>query len=139
MVRVAPTFRPFAPRARRTVIAIVVTFAVISAASAAISIWTTAHSRHRAAVVEVAARQRTLADRYVEQLLIVRNGGQADPAHTATLLAESAQVLLDGGTAPSVNGDDDESALPATTDPEVRGQLEQELRLVADLTAAGKM
>jgi type VI protein secretion system component VasK len=62
MIRVIPAFRPFAPSTRRTIVAIVVTFAVLSAASAALSIWTTAHSKNRAAIVEVAARQRMLAD-----------------------------------------------------------------------------
>jgi diguanylate cyclase (GGDEF)-like protein/PAS domain S-box-containing protein len=46
-------------------------------------------------------------------------------------------VLLDGGLAPSVNGDDDETRLPPTAGATVRLQLEQERRLVADLTAVG--
>src|SRR6266516_6675546 len=105
------TFRPFAPRARSTIIAIVVIFAAVSTASAGISIWSTSRSTNRAAVVEVAARQRTLAERYVEEVLLVHRGNVADPAHTGKLLAQSARAVLDGGTAPDVEGDDDETTI----------------------------
>ena len=131
-------FRPFAPRARRTIIAIVLTFTLLSTVSAAISIWSTSRSKNRASVIEVAARQRTLAERYVEELLLARNGATADPQHIGTLLAQSARALLDGGEAPSVEGDDDATTIAAATDPELRGQLRQEQRLVVDLTASGK-
>jgi diguanylate cyclase (GGDEF)-like protein/PAS domain S-box-containing protein len=137
-LRHSRAFRPFAPRARRTIIAIFLTFALISTASAAISIWSTSRSKNQAAVVEVAARQRTLAERYVEELLLVRSGSTADPAHIGSLLAQSARVLLDGGTAPPVEGDDDETAVAPATDPVLRGQLRQEQRLVRDLTASGQ-
>ena len=131
------TFRPFAPRARITITAIVLTFALVATTSAAISIWSISHSRNQASVIEVAARQRTLAERYVEELLLVRSGNVADPRHTGQLLAESAQVLLDGGVAPAVEGDDDSESIGPTTDPVIRGELEQEQRLVTDLTASG--
>jgi diguanylate cyclase (GGDEF)-like protein/PAS domain S-box-containing protein len=124
-------------RSRRTVIAIVVTMALVSALSAFLSIRAASHSRHRATVIEIAGRQRTLAERYVQEVLLVRAGEPADPALTAKLLKESAHVLLDGGLAPSVNGDDDETQLSRTTDPVVRGELEQEQRLVSDLIATG--
>ena len=137
MARLTPAFRPFAARARGTTIAIVLTFALVSTASSALSIWTTGRSKHRAAVIEIAARQRTLAERYVEELLLVQAGKKADPMHTGKLLAQSAAALLDGGLAPGVNGDDDEVTLPAEHEPLVRGQLEQEAKLVTDLTRTG--
>jgi diguanylate cyclase (GGDEF)-like protein/PAS domain S-box-containing protein len=120
------------------VIAIFLIFALLSTASAAISIWSTGKSKNRATVIEVAARQRTLSERYVQELLLAQGGNQADPQHIGSLLAQSAQVLLDGGTAPSVEGDDDETTIAAATDPTLRAQLRQEQRLVADLTASGK-
>jgi diguanylate cyclase (GGDEF)-like protein/PAS domain S-box-containing protein len=137
MVGMSRSFRPFATRGRRTIVAIVLMFALGSTASAAVSIWATGRSKNRASVVEIAARQRTLAERYVEELMLVRSGQPADPAHTASLLARSAHALLAGGAAPAVEGDDDESTLPRTTDPVVRGQLREEEKLVRDLTAAG--
>ena len=130
-------FRPFAPRARRTILAIVLVFTLLSIVSAAISIWSTGRSKNRASVIEVAARQRTLAERYVEELLLTRTGASADPQQIGKLLAQSAHALLDGGAVPAVDGDDDETTIAAAKDPELRGQLRQEQRLVADLTASG--
>src|SRR6266516_4509788 len=79
---------------------ILATFAVFSALSVTLSIWTTKGSQHRAAVVEVAARQRTLAERYVKEVLLARAGARVAPANTASILARSADALLNGGTAP---------------------------------------
>jgi diguanylate cyclase (GGDEF)-like protein/PAS domain S-box-containing protein len=136
-MRVRSSFKPFAVRGRRTIAAILLTFALLSALSVAVSIWATSRLQNRATVVEVAARQRTLAERYVNEVLLARAGAQADPASIAALLKQSAEVLLHGGTSPAVNGDDDENKISAAREPIVRAQLEQQRRLVADLTAAG--
>ena len=130
-------FRPFVARGRRPILAILLTFAVFSAMSVALSISATKRSQHRAAVVEVAARQRTLAERYVKEILLTRSGARVDPRYTASVLARSADVLLNGGIAPPVYGDDDETKLSSATDATLRAQLEQERRLVDDLTATG--
>ena len=114
-MRAAPAFRPFADRGRRAIAAILLTFALFSALSVTLSIWATKRSQNQASVVEVAARQRTLAERYVSETLLARGGARADPGHTGSLLVRSARVLLDGGTAPSVNGDDDETTLSAAS------------------------
>jgi diguanylate cyclase (GGDEF)-like protein/PAS domain S-box-containing protein len=137
MVRRAIPFRPLETRGRRTMLAILATFALVSALSITLSLRATARSQHQAAVVQVAARQRTLAERYVNEVLLVRSGRQADPASIARLLATSASVLLDGGVVPAVNGDDDETRLPPAVGATARAQLEQERRLVADLTGVG--
>jgi len=136
-VQLTPAFRPFAARGRRTVIAILATLAAVSGGSVLLSTRATARSQHRAAMVEVAARQRTLAERYVNEVLLARSGAQADPGYTASILEQSARVLLAGGEAPEVNGDDDEADVTATTDPAVRGMLMQQQRLVHDLAATG--
>jgi diguanylate cyclase (GGDEF)-like protein/PAS domain S-box-containing protein len=117
--------------------AILLTFALFSALGITLSLRATNRSKHQATVVRVASRQRTLAERYVKEVLLVRSGVRADPALTARLLAASARVLLDGGLAPSVNGDDDETRLPPMSGATARAQLEQARRLVADLTAVG--
>ena len=130
-------FKPFTARGRRTVAAILVTFALFSALSVSLSIWATSRSQHKATVVQVAARQRTLAERYLGDVLLARQGRKVDPAYTAGLLAASAKALLDGGTAPPVYGDDDNTQLTAASGPVVRRQLEQQLRLVSDLTRTG--
>jgi diguanylate cyclase (GGDEF)-like protein/PAS domain S-box-containing protein len=136
-MRKSPTFRPFAARGRRTIGAILLTFTLFSVLSVAISIRTAARSQHKASVVQIAARQRTLAERYINDVLLSSRGKQANPAHTGELLAQSAGALLNGGTAPAVEGDDDEARLPAATEPKIRAQLEQQRRLVVDLTKAG--
>ena len=111
-------------------------FAVFSALSVGLSIRETSRSRHRAIVVEIAGRQRTLAERYVRETILAKAGAQADPATTGSLLRASADSLIDGGLAPAVNGDDDETRVPAATGLE-RRQLIQARRLVNDLTATG--
>ena len=136
-MRRGPAFRPFAASHRRTIGAVLLTFALFSTVSVALSIRATGRSRNRAAVVEVAARQRTLAERYRNEVLLRRAGVQADPAYVGMLLRTSARALLDGGTAPAVYGDDDETKLSPATGSVVRRQLEQELRLVRDITATG--
>jgi len=124
-----PEFQPFASRGRRTIVAILVTFAVFSTLSVALSIWTTKGSQDRATVVEVAARQRTLAERYVKEVLLARTEAQVDPANTASILARSADALLNGGHAPAVWGDDDETELTPAHGTVQRAQLWQEGRL----------
>ena len=111
--------------------------ALVSTLSAFLSVRAASSSQHRAAVLEIAGRQRTLAERYVQEVLLVRAGEPADPALTGRLLVASARVLLDGGLAPAVNGDDDGTKLSRATDQVVRGELRQEQRLVRDLTTTG--
>jgi diguanylate cyclase (GGDEF)-like protein/PAS domain S-box-containing protein len=137
MRSVQPAFKPFAARGRRPVAAIILAFAIFSTLSVTLSIRATSRSRHQATVIELAARQRTLAERYVKEVLLARSGVRADPANTAAILEESARALLDGGTAPAVWGDDDETRLAAARGPVVRAQLRQERRLVEDLVATG--
>jgi diguanylate cyclase (GGDEF)-like protein/PAS domain S-box-containing protein len=131
-------FSPFEARNRRAIIAILVTFAVLSLVDVGLSIAMTSRSQNRAAVVQVAARQRTLAERYVNDLLLRQAGEQSDPQTTANVLMRSARALLDGGLAPAVNGDDDETTLSAANGERVRRQLAQEQRLAADLVATGR-
>jgi diguanylate cyclase (GGDEF)-like protein/PAS domain S-box-containing protein len=133
-----PSFGPFQSRGRRSIVAILLTFTLVSAISVALSIRTTARSKHQASVVQVAARQRTLAEQYVNDVLLARSGAPADPRNTAMLLKSSVRALQEGGTVPAVDGDDDETEVSAVTDAEVTAQLEQERRLVADLTNTGR-
>ncbi|HSD03437.1 MAG TPA: hypothetical protein VLB81_13750, partial [Gaiellales bacterium] len=130
-------FSPFEGSGRRVIAAILATFALSSAVTVGLSIWATSRSQHRAAVLEVAARQRTLAERYVKEVLLVRAGADADPGATAAVLRRSAAALLDGGMAPSMSGDDDQTVVSGASDPVVRAQLGQETRLVHDLTLTG--
>ncbi len=89
-------------------------------------------------MIQVTARQRTLAERYLEEILLIRSGRQANPAYTAGVLGTSAGALLEGGTVPAVNGDDDETTLSPAEGHVLRAQFVQEQRLANDLTAAGE-
>ena len=133
----ARRFRPFKASGRRSIFVIFVVFGLISVLSVALSISATDRSKNQAAVVEVAGRQRTLAERYVKEVMLVRAGEKADPAVTASVLADSAAALLNGGTAPAVNGDDDDTKLSAASGAVVRRQLVEEQHLVSDLAAFG--
>lgn len=129
--------RPFEARGRRAIAAILATFVLFSVASVALSIRATERSLDQAAVVQVAARQRTLAERYVQEVVLVLDGAQADPDALAAVLTASADALLNGGTAPAVDGDDDAVTLDPVSGSVVRAQLLQERRLVHDLVAFG--
>ena len=136
-MRRARAFQPFASSGRRTIVAIFVTFGLFSAISLSLSISATSRSQNRATVIVVAARQRTLAERYVKEVLLVRAGRTADPATTAAILAASTHALLNGGIAPAVPGDDDATRVGAASGIVVRNQLVEEGRLVRDLSAFG--
>ena len=136
-MRNSNSFNPLSSRSRRPVVAILCTFALSSALSVGLSIRSASRAQHHAAVLQIAARQRTLAERYVGEVVIAREGGRSDPASVAADLTRSAGVLLDGGAAPSVNGDDDGIAVPGQKGALARRQLAQAQRLVRDLTATG--
>ena len=136
-MRAGPAFEPFAARGRKAVAAILATFALFSAVSVGLSVWATSRSQYKASVLEVAARQRTLAERYVREILLTRDGAPGDPAYVGSLLEQSALALLQGGTAPAVNGDDDETSLSPARGSHIRAQLVQERKLVRDLRATG--
>ena len=87
------TFRPFAARGRRAMVAILFTFALCSAVSVSISIWATTRVKHQATIVQIAARQRSLAERYVGEVLLAKRGVAVDPAKTAELMRASADAL----------------------------------------------
>ena len=69
---------------------------------------TTRGSDHKAVVLEVAARQRTLTERYTKEVLLALEGSPSAAGPIAHDLKRSAAVLLDGGVAPEVAGDGDE-------------------------------
>jgi diguanylate cyclase (GGDEF)-like protein/PAS domain S-box-containing protein len=137
-MRARGTFRPFETSGRRTIVAILLTFALVSTLSVTLSIRATSRSKNRASVVEVAARQRTLAERYVKEVLLAREHRKAEPDYVAKLMSQSARVLIEGGSAPAVAGDDDETELSPASGAHIRSELEQARRLVADLTGTGR-
>jgi diguanylate cyclase (GGDEF)-like protein/PAS domain S-box-containing protein len=97
-----------------------------------------AHERGAATIVNVAARQRALAERYQKDVVLVTQGVQADPQDDAVQLLHNAQALLYGGEVTAVQGADlDVTIPPASSDHVVIAKLIEERRLIRLLVASG--
>ena len=129
--------RAFSAGGRASVIAIFLTFAIATAITLVLSLGSTDRLQNQATVVEVIARQRTLAERYVSEVLLVRAGRVADPSVTASVMARTVHALLNGGVAPEMAGDDDTYTLSPVAGTAIRRQLSEEGLLVTDLAAYG--
>jgi PAS domain S-box-containing protein len=132
-----PQFRPFTASGRRTVAAIMLVFTVYTGVSLLLSARTAKHSKDQAKVLQIAARQRTLTERYAKEVLLASAGSPSAATPIAHDLEASATALLDGGTAPPVAGDDDGLDLVPVAGALVRRQLRQERSLIRDLVATG--
>jgi PAS domain S-box-containing protein len=130
-------FRPFAASGRRTIAAIMLAFSLYTVVSLFLATRTAHRSRNDAVVLQVAARQRTLAERYTKEVLLARTGSPSAAGPVAHALKRSAAALLDGGVAPAVDGDDDGAELAPLRGSIARKQLHQEQRLIHDLVATG--
>ncbi|HYY78601.1 MAG TPA: EAL domain-containing protein [Actinomycetes bacterium] len=97
----------------------------------------TANQRGSALVVNIAARQRALVERYTKDVLLVVDGFQADPAQSGAVLHQTADALLDGGTVTAPQGNDNLVRIPAARDWKVRRKLDQDRRLIEELTRTG--
>src|SRR5437868_905000 len=107
------SFRPFAASGRRTIGAILLVFTLYTGMSLVLSARTGARSKDQALVLQVAARQRTLTERYAKEVLLA-DAGYPSAAGTIGLdLKQSADALLHGGTSPAVAGDDDDVRVSA--------------------------
>ena len=131
-------FRPFGASGRWTIAAIMLAFTLYTGLSLVLSARTATHSENKARVIEIAARQRTLTERYAKEVLLATAGSPSAAVPIASDLKQSAAVLLDGGTAPAVAGDDDDAELVPLTETLVRAQLRQEQSLIHDLVATGQ-
>ena len=130
-------FRPFSVNGRWTIAAIMLVFAIYSGLSLWLSETTTTGSEHKAAILEVAARQRTLTERYSKEVLLAMAGAPSAARPIAQDLEQSVTALLNGGVAPGVAGDDDEQRVAPLRGALGRKQLLQEQSLIHDLVATG--
>ena len=97
-----------------------------------------ANQRGAALIVNVAARQRALAERYVKDVVLDAHGIPADPADDASQLTNTAAALLNGGNVLPVQGADGSIRIPpASSDPLVIGKLQEESRLIQEMIAFG--
>ena len=94
--------------------------------------------RGAALVVNVAARQRALAERYVKDVIFNTEDIRADPQDDESQLLTNADALLKGGEVAAVQGADGTVRIPAVTgDRRVVVKLEAEQRLIQKLVASG--
>ncbi len=98
---------------------------------------TTAQERGSALVVNIAARQRALVERYTKDVLLVVDGFQADPEESGAALHQTADALLDGGSVLAPQGNDLRVKIPPARDWKVRRKLDQDRRLIDELTRTG--
>jgi PAS domain S-box-containing protein len=131
-------FRPFGANGRWTIAAILLAFTLYTGLSLVLSARTATRSGNKARVIEIAARQRTLAERYAKEVLLAAAGSPSAAKPIAYDLKQSAAALLNGGTAPAVAGDDDDAELVPLTGSLARLQLRQEQSLIHDLVATGE-
>ena len=81
-----------------------------------------ASQRGAALIVNVAARQRALAERYVKDVILHVHGIPADPSADASQLTTTAAALLNGGDVLPVQGAVGSIHIPpASSDPLVIG------------------
>ena len=74
---------------------IIALFLILIAAIVGFNARATAKERETALIINVAARQRALAERYIKDVLLKVEGFQADPQEDATQLQRTALALLD--------------------------------------------
>jgi PAS domain S-box-containing protein len=112
-------------------------FVIYTGLSLLLSEDTTSGSQHKAAVIEVAARQRTLTERYTKEVLLGMRGSSSAAGTIGDDLEHSAAALLNGGVAPEVAGDSDAQRVAPLRGALARSQLRQEQSLIHDLVATG--
>jgi PAS domain S-box-containing protein len=96
-----------------------------------------AQQRGSALIVNTAARQRTLVERYAKDVLLVVDGLQADPEDSGEAMRQPVDVLLDGGSVRAPQGDGSRIEIPPARDWRVRRKLEQDRRLIDELIRTG--
>jgi diguanylate cyclase (GGDEF)-like protein/PAS domain S-box-containing protein len=117
--------------------AIVILYLALIAGIVGYNALAAAHERGAAVIVNVAARQRALAERYVKNVMLRTQGIEAAPEDDAALLLTNAAALLEGGEVSAVQGADAEVHIPAATDGRVIAKLNEERRLIDKLLATG--
>jgi PAS domain S-box-containing protein len=96
-----------------------------------------AQQRGSALVVNTAARQRALVERYTKDVLLVVHGFQADPKESAEAVRQPVDVLLNGGSVRAPQGDGSRVEIPPARDSKVRRKLDQDRRLIDELIRTG--
>ncbi|TML00613.1 MAG: PAS domain S-box protein [Actinobacteria bacterium] len=117
---------------------IIALFLILIAAIVGFNARATAKERETALIINVAARQRALAERYIKDVLLKVEGFQADPQEDATQLQRTALALLEGGEVQAVQGADATVTIhPMKGDWKTIAKLQQERMLIGKLLRTG--
>jgi PAS domain S-box-containing protein len=132
-----PVVRPLG--SERRIAAILAVYLVVIGAIIVSNARATSAERDAALVVNVAARQRAFAERYVKDVVLRLDGYQAAPEEDAHDLQVNARALLSGGVVEAVQGADGTVRIPPPgRDTKVIAKLRQEQRLIERLVAVGR-
>jgi diguanylate cyclase (GGDEF)-like protein/PAS domain S-box-containing protein len=94
--------------------------------------------RGSALIINVAGRQRALAERYEKDVILSTQGVQADPGDDEEQLQTNADALVQGGDVIAVQGADQEIRIRrAGTTPLIVGKVVEDRRLIKELIASG--
>jgi methyl-accepting chemotaxis protein len=83
----------------------------------------------------LAARQRTLTQRFTKEVILTGLGQAHDYEGTARLMKESVAVLLDGGQLPGAEQTGLHGEMPRTDNTEIRAKLAEQGTLIARMEA----
>ncbi|HYU57770.1 MAG TPA: PAS domain-containing sensor histidine kinase, partial [Actinomycetota bacterium] len=117
---------------------IILLFLLLIAAIVGFNARATASERDTVLTINVAARQQALAERYIKDVLLTVEGFPADPQQDATMLADTALALLQGGEVLAVQGADTTVLIqPVQSDWRSVAKLQQAGKLIDKLIATG--
>ena len=94
--------------------------------------------RGSALIVNTAARQRALVERYTTDVLLVVDDFKADPEESGEDVRQPVDVLLDGGSVRAPQGDGSRVQIPPARDWRIRRKLEQDRHLIDELIRTGE-
>ena len=117
---------------------VVAVFLIVIGVLVGVNAVATSHERNATLIVNIAARQRALAERYIKDLLLKADGQPADPLEDALTLQRTADALLNGGRVKPLQGEEELITIPPYRgDQKVTAKLRQEQLLLSKLVRLG--
>lgn len=118
---------------RRKLIIVAVLFTMVLGGLIAFNAVILNAQKDQGTVGGLAARQRTLTQRFMKDVLLAGMGQPSEHEATARLLKDSLAVLLDGGQLPGAEQTGLQGEMPATADTEIRAKLSEQGTLIRQL------
>jgi len=138
--RAATILAPGSLRLDRRIAPIVALYLVIVSVIIGYDARLISEQRGSALVINVAGRQRGLAERYEKDVILATEGVQTDPGDDESQLQTNAEALLHGGDVIAVQGADDEVHMRAAgTAPLIVGKVTEAQRLIGKLVETGNV